>query len=804
MPGGVQVGVQGTHLIRASINPSGRPPGRVLTQTTAQPVSVTSGGANTSTIQVTQSMQATPQVSQIAGQATSNAQILATVQCPRPQTATLVYSNVSNHNAGQPFGATGTAGGQRLTLSHSRPIRPIQLTATNNRITGTGLRTANISIRPPANVPGLTTANVLTATLPGQGMGQQQQGGPNQGQQQQQQQQRTVGSATVAGIVGGTGTGTANLATRIIQVQAPQTGGTAQVINTGRISGNLMTLTPVLSSVSGVGGAVGRNTVTGGGGIGGAGGGGPVGGKIQPSLTITHVGKFNQGPQQQQQQQQGVQVTGNNTGGHIVVSQAPQQPQTMIVTMGGNQNNTALQVGGPMTTTTTTIVGQAQQQQQSQQHHQMMNVVSQPTAVSSTMLPLTTTVGGGRPGATGIVRTLTTSQASGLQGSIVPASTGTTLLPLAKVMSQGSGNTGQTIVETQLQQAQQAGSIFIHSRSPNPMQVTGGGGGAGVGHGNQHGNSGILTLAAATASQSLGNIITGVPYSVQNTLAGGNAVTSMGNNSGSSFAVVTNRGTSLQGVVPVAATMTNTGSGHGVSGGSSGQTHQIITMTQAQQQNSAAPQQQHIMIPVGTTTAKVAGTIGQSPRPSILRKRDNEGGIVLTANSSTTVTANSSSSSSSTAGVTVMTNQTVRGGASSPQIVKGVKNLVPILHAIGTLANSGATGGNSSGAGSGSNVVMSSTTSAKMEIIAKERSSGMYVSPPAVSPSDGSTTVSATSSPGVDKQQQQLEQRQQENELNSTALTLKLQSELKRVRGKEKELSGRSREPSPRKKMKKT
>lgn len=473
VPAGVQMGVQGTHLIRASINPTGRPQGRVLTQPNSGGSIVTSIAASsastTSTapinsLQVSQAG-SSAQVTQITGQQQqqqqqTGGQILATVQCPRPQTATLVYSNVGNHAAGQPFGTTGTAAGgaQRLTLSHSRPIRPIQLTATNNRITGTGLRTANISIRPPSNVPGLTTANVQLAgsVLPGQGLvggpgsGNLVVGGPAGGQQQQQQQGRPGG-----------GPGTANLATRIIQVQAPQAGGgTAQVINTGRIAGNLMTLTPVLSQVASAAAVGGR-----GGGV-GIGGGQMGAGKGQSSLTITHVGKITQQAASQQQQQQS-----QNQGGHIVVSQAPQQPQTMIVTMGGNH-------GGPMTTTATTI------------GHQVMNVVSQATPVSSggggtsggvsvsgttTMLPLSGI--GGRQGATGIVRTLATSQATGgLQASLVTASGTTTLLPLGKVMAQGGNvggggtGTGQTIVETQLQQAQQAGSIFIHSRSPNPVQ----------------------------------------------------------------------------------------------------------------------------------------------------------------------------------------------------------------------------------------------------------------------------------------------------------------------------------------------
>lgn len=489
VPASVQVGVQGTHLIRASINPTVRPPGRVLTQSSGGPgviaASVASSTATPSVSSLQVSQAGVVQSSQVVTQQTNTGgQILATVQCPRPQTATLVYSNVGNHAQGQPFVTSGPCA-QRLTLSHTRPIRPIQLTATNNRITGTGLRTANISIRPP-NVPGLTSTGVLGqgATVMNQQIQQQQ---VQQGQVQgaglmsgQQQQQRTLTTGPVsASLVSGQGVsisgGTTNLATRIIQVQAPQTGGTTQVINTGRIAGNLMTLTPVMGQVGTGGGNVTSGGVVGRGGIGGGSTGAQLtGSKVQPSLTITHVGKItSQGATTVQQQQQQGQMSG---GGHMVVTQAPQQhQQTMIVTMGGNQG------GGPLSTSTaTTIVGQQQQhhhqqQQQQQGHHQMMSVVS--SGASTTMLPLsgiTTTVG--RPGATGIVRTLASSQGGNMMSSSVMGAGATaTLLPLSKVLSQNSGGcgptgTGPTVVETQLQQAQQAGSIFIHSRSPNPVQ----------------------------------------------------------------------------------------------------------------------------------------------------------------------------------------------------------------------------------------------------------------------------------------------------------------------------------------------
>lgn len=500
VPAGVQVGVQGSHLIRASINPSTRPQGRVITQQQTGPGGVmvatsvsASSTANTTTLQVTggnPNNSATgiqnPQVSQMQ-QTSGGGQLLTTM--PRPQTATLVYSNVQNHQQGQTFGAPGAGGAQRLTLSHSRPIRPIQLTATNNRITGTGLRTANISIRSP-NVPVLASGNVLTTNvLPAGGVNQggnlNQQGNVNSGGMGQQQQRTvTTGPGGIVGTVtggglGGTGTGTANLATRIIQVQAPQSGGTTQVINTGRIaSGSLMTLTPVLSQVGGAGGV--------GGAVGRGGGAQLTAGKVQPSLTITHVGKItSQGATtvavQQQQQQSGgnMQQQQQGQGGHItMVSQAPQQ-QTMIVTMGGNQQ-TMGGPGGTLTTTAGTIMASHGGGMVGQAHQVMANVsgttVSSSVSGTTTMLPLsgiTTTVG--RAGGTGIVRTITTTTPQQQQGmgNVVPSTT-TTLLPL-KVMpqqqqQQGGSVTGQTVVETQLQQAQQAGSIFIHSRSPNPIQ----------------------------------------------------------------------------------------------------------------------------------------------------------------------------------------------------------------------------------------------------------------------------------------------------------------------------------------------
>lgn len=188
----------------------------------------------------------------------------------------------------------------------------------------------------------------------------------------------------------------------------------------------------------------------------------------------------------------------------------------------------------------------------------------------------------------------------------------------------------------------------------------------------------------------------------------------------------------------------------------------MITVSNPAQHQQLPPQQQqqHVLIPV---TTKLATT---SPRPSILRKRDNEG--ILTAFS-----------------------QVATSSASTQSPVKGVKNLAPILHAMSS---------SSSG-----NVNVISAPSTKLEIVAKDRP--LFVSPPTGSPmSDGSTTVSATSSPGVDKQQEEEDEAEEEDDaasLNAMALSMKLQSEVVRLNKAAVEASNSSRDVSPRKKPRK-
>lgn len=223
-------GSQPVQLIRANIGQSPRAKSNI--------VSSQSGG---STIQNVSQQQSNQNVSSASGQSTFVA-TLATVLPPRHQTATLVYSNP------QQMGTTVT--GPRLAVANpiatQRQVRPLQISSA--RLPGSSLSrvsTANISIRGPV----LTPSSVLT-TLPS-------------------------GTSTTVSASNLTVT---NLP-RIIQVQQQNPNGTPQVLSTGRISGNLMTLHPLVMNASSVSTA---NTVR-----------GVSATTAKPSLTITHVGKVN-------------------------------------------------------------------------------------------------------------------------------------------------------------------------------------------------------------------------------------------------------------------------------------------------------------------------------------------------------------------------------------------------------------------------------------------------------------------------------------------------------------------------------
>lgn len=299
-------------LIRASISQS--PRGRVPASSISNNTTIVSSQQQTQQIVTSQQQQQQTYVA-----------TLSTVMPPRQQTATLIYSNVTN-----PQQQFTTAPNQRLAVATpligQRPVRPIQIGAARLATTGVRVSTANLSIRGP-NLPVLAPTNVLSVNA---------------------LQGRT------------TSVNTANLAaaglpaTRIIQVQQPQSGGGAsgQIINTGRLAGNLMTLHPVIMNTSTTAGA-GRQATT---------------AKVQPSLTITQVAKLG--------------ATGLSGGNTVQVSQQ-HQTQATISAQSGQPQIQLQSTGGPIGIVTSSQHQTMQQalsaniQQQQQQQHQAQQQITQ-------------------------------------------------------------------------------------------------------------------------------------------------------------------------------------------------------------------------------------------------------------------------------------------------------------------------------------------------------------------------------------------------------------------------------------------
>lgn len=316
-------------LIRASISQS--PRARIVSQTTI-PASNVSGVTNiigsgntnaTISANIVSQSQAQQQQQQIVTSQTSGQQqtfvaTLATVLPPRQQTATLVYSNVTNPQ--QQFSSTQRLAVATPLITGQRAVRPIQLS--NARVPAPGgirVSTANISIRGP-NIPVLAPSSVLTSL-------------PN-----------TIQGRTTT--VSASNLNAAGLpAARIIQVQQPQSGGTAQVISAGRLSGNLMTLHPVIMNATTAGN---RATST---------------AKVQPSLTITHVGKL------------ATAASVNNQQGGIALTTAN---LSQAITSSGNTIQQQQQLGGHSTSSPIGIVTTSNQSNQSSvqgQQHQIAQIV---------------------------------------------------------------------------------------------------------------------------------------------------------------------------------------------------------------------------------------------------------------------------------------------------------------------------------------------------------------------------------------------------------------------------------------------
>lgn len=226
------------------------------------------------------------------------------------------------------------------------------------------------------------------------------------------------------------------------------------MINASRLPANLMTLGPAVLMNTAAANARGGGTST-----------SSLAGKVQSSLTITHVSKLTPAQQQQagmvvsQQQQGSSQVVG---GVGIIGGQQQQSTIAQIVSV------------GPQSGTLTTSQGHQLVAAVSQQHQ----LAGSGAAGTTTVLPLT---------ATGIASRTTTIPHHGLIRPIITttanvgavSSAAATHLPIAKVIpqqqqqllhqQQQAGVAGlQQLVDVG-QHQQPGGNIFIHSRSPNPV-----------------------------------------------------------------------------------------------------------------------------------------------------------------------------------------------------------------------------------------------------------------------------------------------------------------------------------------------
>lgn len=404
---------------------------------------------------------------------------LATVLPQRQQAATLVYPPT------QQYQTTG----QRLAVASNithRQARPIQIGARLPSAMGLRVSAANISIRAPS-VPVLAPTSVLTSI-----------------------------SNTAQGRSGVTAS-TTNLstgipATRIIQVQQQQS-GTAQVLNTTRLPGNLMTLHPVIMSASGTGNRIPST----------------IGAKVQPSLTITHV-KSAMGQQP------------SNTAGTIVTQNTQQSTQS-----GANQHMQLVSVNqqGQVLNQGHQIVTVSQQQLIAAQNQQQSGI--------ATVVPLSINTR-----TTNALTATMTSISGNIRGAnVAPVSTGTTILPIAKVLPQQQQN--QLVAE--IQQHQQTNNttsanvtnqqILLHARSPSTSGAVtsvsvGGGVPSNVGSfipsggtyfyehvANSSSGNTVLTLTQTSSAPSMSN-------AQQNSVNTSNIVTSVNYTptGGGSFAVV--------------------------------------------------------------------------------------------------------------------------------------------------------------------------------------------------------------------------------------------------------------------------
>lgn len=413
--GAVQVQVPAQLIRTTNINQVTRAP-RIVAQTT--PVSINNSGTAISANIVTQGHPHNQGQNNLQQNSQSFVATLAAVLPSRPQ-ATLVYSNVANPQQ--------YSQGPRLTVATSggqRQVRPIQIQNARLPTTAMGVRVntsniSNISIRAPNNVPVLTPTNVLTSN-------------PNSMQSR--------GTGTV------TSTGDRCLPTnitnaRIIQVQQPSGG-----FGPGRIAGNLMTLHPVIMNAAAAQQNRGNPTT--------------ITAKVQPSLTITHVGKLTQ--------------AGINTSSATNLSHGTTISSSATITsQPGLINATAVSSSGHQSQNQqiTQIVSSLQghqivtvsQQQLLNAQNQSGNQTVVPLAITSrTSNILTGTLTQTIPSSTAMIRSGTNVQTSSA-----------TILPIAKVLPQQQTNSEMQLQQNQSTiQSQQPTNVLIHTRPGNSGNTT--------------------------------------------------------------------------------------------------------------------------------------------------------------------------------------------------------------------------------------------------------------------------------------------------------------------------------------------
>ncbi|XP_055376179.1 uncharacterized protein LOC129608588 isoform X2 [Condylostylus longicornis] len=773
---------------------------------------------------------------------------LATVLPPRQQTATLVYSNVSNSQGQQYTSVTGGSA-QRYTVatpitgSTQRQVRPIQL---NNRAFSTatklgtvsGMNTTSISIRAPNTIP------VLTPTI-------------NTG---------NTGTNTIQGSSGNINLPTNSLTTtRIIQLQQqPGTGG-QQLIGTAgqRITSNLI-MQPIIMNT---GGKLGIRTPA------------TVNPKGSSSLTITQLGSLTK--------QSGANISGiqgatisqsaiNQTGATVVASVAPsgtivqQTAQSQQQSQSQQQNqptSVSLSVSSNQQPITQ-IVSVNQALSGSTSSGQSGQIIStQNVPVSATVVPLAITSKGATNVFTGTLNPI--KAGTGIAGSITKVISQSLQQQTQQQQQQHQANNSASVAEIITSQSgsgqhHQPTSVFIHARPPNSGSGASGGAtvipnsGTFLNSGTFYYESvpansvtvstGVLSLTTTTVTStvsssqpvtsiSAGNISTSLPFSPSGNAGGGtftvvpaSAVTNIAGSIGSSTSASGSRAIGqiqipVSGNLPVvsASATSNVNSSqiqavpirfssqnisqhtiqsqqqqpqtlqhnttssapstlneqvisttvpslssapHQQSQQNSSQAqHQIITMTTQQTHSGQLPsgnanqQTAHMIIPIQTSSIKLTGTssatsssVAQSNQRHITNSNTNSGpGNVVQA----------------IANISSVNTAFLRKRDTEGSPIRAAKNLAPTLLSMGTSSaiSSGSSPvsiSSSTGSVVGLNVASSSNLS---NTIQQNNSSSSTINlinqkehQRAISPisrpgsSDGSTTVSANSSPGLDQQ----------------------------------------------------